>query len=103
MTFPKLPKQLRFLSKLSYGKRIHPARDWFIILIVSFLLVLASVAWNAWLFLNAGNETGAVTPQTQADAGLSTQALANVQAVFQKRATEETFYQTTYHFPDPSL
>jgi len=86
----------------SYGDRIHPARDWYVLLVITVLFLLIGIAANVYLFeeLVNGKNLGAATTVPHQAVGDSVTA---VQTLFQERATEENNYQSTYHFVDPSL
>jgi hypothetical protein len=94
---------LNSLKKLfAYGDRVHPARDWFVLLISAMLLLIASVGWNVYLFNQFQNEKGtADATQAKTSAGVG-DSITQAQAIFQQRATEEQNYQKNYSFVDPS-
>jgi len=96
LTFPKLPKSSHTLR---YGERMDPARDWFILVSGFVLLLLASLAWNAWLFdrVTKGDAIGTATSTPS----LNPAAIDSVTELFQQRATIETEYKNA-HFVDPS-
>ena len=86
----------------AYGERIRPARDWFVLLGISILLLLLGIGWNVFLFNqfeNAPATSNSVVAPAQQNASAS---ITKVQTIFQQRATEETNYQQNYHFVDPS-
>ena len=87
---------------LKYGEGIHPVRDWLYLLTFAFVLLIVGVGWNVWIFVQLENgKTVGPAPAVQVSA--TTTSVANVQQVFQKRATQEAAYQNTLHFSDPSL
>ena len=92
-----------FKKYFVYGARIRPTRDWFVMLLVTLVLLVVSVGWNVFMFtqFENGKSTTQTTPLAQ-EQGVG-DAVAQVQALFQQRATEEGNYQRTYHFVDPSL
>jgi len=97
----KIPPLFSAASKhLRYGSSIRPARDWFVLLAFFALFLLASLAWNLWLFSQVtkgqaiGNATS--TPATQIP-------LDTVKSLFSDRAQERSHYQSDYRFVDPSL
>ena len=100
----KISFKLDSLSKLfTYGDRVHPTRDWLVLLGSAVVLFLLSVVWNVFLFsqIENGKPIGAVpTKPSTPDVGAS---VTDVQQIFQQRATEENHYQSDYHFVDPSL
>ncbi|KND51179.1 MAG: hypothetical protein ABA06_02605 [Parcubacteria bacterium C7867-001] len=100
MTLPFLSKLK--LSSFSYGEYIHPLRDWFVLLIVSAVLLVASVGWNVWLFYRVlnGESLGSATASTTPL--FDTASLSAAQTVFDARAVEEERYKKEYRFIDPS-
>jgi hypothetical protein len=91
-----------FGSVFSYGPKLHPTRDWSFLIIVTALIVTLSIGWNAWLFIEA--ETGKLSASAAALPNHTNAPInvSGVQSVFQKRATEESSYQSAYNFVDPS-
>lgn len=87
----------------SYGKRIHPARDWSVLLLVSILMLVASIGGNLWLFEHvAGGGLLGEIPQG-APPVFSQASLDTISKIFDNRAIEENKYQNgTYRFIDPS-
>ncbi|HEV7121751.1 MAG TPA: hypothetical protein VGN56_02920 [Candidatus Paceibacterota bacterium] len=94
-----LPKFGGSSKSLQYGERLNPARDWAILVSIAALLLLASIAWNIWLFyrVTSGDAIGAATVSPS----LSPASTGSVDALFQKRADTETEYKNA-HFVDPS-
>lgn len=97
-TFTDIKK--RVLSHVAYGEDTRPARDWSILLVLVFSLLVVSALWNAWMYVQV------VRGESVGDAGappsVDTHAIDAVQDVFQKRAIEASQYKTNYHFVDPS-
>lgn len=93
-----------FISKLQGGSHddaVHPARDWFIMLAVVLAVLIASGAWNLWLFyqIMSGKSLGGAVHEETQQAKIQVQ---DVQDVFKNRAAERANYQNTYTFVDPS-
>jgi len=88
------------ISKLSYGDRPKPARDWFVLLSLATALVALSVAWNLWLMRDAerGALIGNEAPSTSFDAA----PIESTRAVFEARKLEEFKFKQQYRFVDPS-
>lgn len=86
---------------VGYGSRLKPQRDWFILLSLFIVLLLASLLWNLWLFskVTNGQAIGAAT-STPAAPSVN---LDTVKNVFETRAAERAGFQGSYHFVDPSL
>ena len=101
-----MKKFFPFLSVLkktfAYGDRLRPTRDWFVLLAAAGVLLLASMAWNVFLFneLQNGKALGTTSAQVSKP---STPSVVHAQDIFKQRASEEGNYQTLYHFVDPSL
>lgn len=96
-----LPKNLTKLALSPRSGKQRPLRDWFVLLLSTAILVLASGAWNAWVFYTAASggtlgEPIALTPAPD------TSSLDAVRALFENRAAEEAKYRTEYRFVDPS-
>jgi hypothetical protein len=92
---------LRSLSRsLSYGTRVRPARDWFVLLSLFTLILVGSVIWNLLQFSRVigGQQIGSSSVATSSPIRLDT-----VQALFTQRTQERAKYQGQYRFVDPSL
>ncbi|KND50131.1 MAG: hypothetical protein AB203_04065 [Parcubacteria bacterium C7867-008] len=98
LTLPKFSKNSAGAFK--YGDRLNPSRDWFILVTIFVVLLLASLAWNVWLFdrVTKGDAIG----NASAPAPLNPASIDSVQALFEARAIKETDYKNT-HFVDPSV
>ncbi len=96
-----LPSFLRKLAPDRGTVEARPARDWFLIVAGAALLLVLSIAWNAFLFirLTHGEALDADTTATEPDSGASVNEIRNV---FEHRGTEETRYRSQYQFVDPS-
>ena len=97
-----LPKQLSGLSHITYGKRVHPSRDWLIVLVVALLLLVASGLWGTILFIR-GAEAEALGESIGNAPSVSGKILEQTSALFEERALEEGRYRNEYRFVDPSL
>ncbi|MEK9184256.1 MAG: hypothetical protein AAB892_00830 [Patescibacteria group bacterium] len=95
-----LPKSLA-LPHFARSSRRRPIRDWFSLLTIAFVILLASVAWNVWTFtrVTSGQLVGGTPIETQAP---DISALEAVQEIFASRAAEEARYRAEYRFVDPS-
>jgi len=101
MNFSKLNLSLSSLPRISYGPRIHPARDWVIVLLVSLVVLAGFVVAGVWLFLQG--DAPDPTKQTAAQsAALSPELLSGTDALFEERAQESVRYQREYQFVDPA-
>ncbi|MEA2701796.1 MAG: hypothetical protein QOE22_505 [Candidatus Parcubacteria bacterium] len=88
------------LKGLHYGTALRPSRDWLVVLTLTFVLMLASVAWNLWTFakVTGGEPIGTEAPQQTA----GTASTDEVVKLFEERAAEEARYRNDYRFVDPS-
>lgn len=86
-------------NPFKYGDRLKPERDWLVLVSISAILLLGSLAWNAWLFLRVTN--GDAIGTATAPQSLNPASIDSVNALFQQRANIETEYKNA-HFVDPS-
>lgn len=90
------------LKRFSYGTRVRPARDWFLVLSAGLVLVVLSVGWNVWLLQSV--EQGVVTGDARTQrTGLDERSIEPVRRVFESRELEQGRYREEYRFVDPSL
>jgi hypothetical protein len=92
-----------FLKRLRYGATIDPVRDWLTVLIFSTIVLTGIIVWNIWAFdtIASGGSIGAPAPKTSPL--FNRASLDAIHAIFEKRAAEETKYQTgIYRYADPS-
>ena len=84
-----------------YGETLHPARDWFVIISISAIILGVSVGWNSVTFLEL---TRTETPLEAVTAiSSSNTAVKDARVLFYSRAAEEEKYKSgTYRFVDPS-
>ncbi|MBY0110940.1 hypothetical protein K2Y00_02985 [Patescibacteria group bacterium] len=94
----KLPFKV---PSLKYGDRIHAVRDWLALLSALLIFLVASVAWNAWFFVNVTDESAFITPGQSAPAPILS-ALPAAREVLENRAGEADRYRIFYQFVDPS-
>lgn len=88
-------------KKLSYGDRIQPQRDWFIVLSLATFLIVLSIGWNLWLLRSV--EQGRTIGNEQVSTAFDAKPIESVRAVFEARRLEELKYRQQYRFVDPSL
>lgn len=87
-------------SKLAYGERLRPTRDWFVILAAVALLLIVSAAYSYFIFSQtkeAGNLEGGEVVQATA-----TTTSSDVTGIFTDRERERDNYLHVYRFVDPS-
>lgn len=90
------------LQKFSYGDRVHPARDWFRLLVVMTLLIAVSIGWNIWL-LRSVEKGGTIGDETVEVESFDAAPIESVRAVFEERRAEQLRYRQEYRFVDPPL
>lgn len=91
----------RALSTFSYGERLHPVRDWLVLLAVAVGLLGASVGANVLIYTSVKNSAVSSMTSTSAPAS-DTSAVTAAEAVFKTRAAEMQNYEKVYQFVDPS-
>lgn len=101
MNIRTLTKRFAFLTRLSYGKQIHPSRDWLILLGVSLAMLIGFALWSTWVFME-GADPSAEQAATSTAPTLSPRLLEDTNALFERRAEEEARYRGEYRFVDPS-
>ncbi len=95
-------KKLMAKVKLPAGLRgMQPARDWFIMLTLAFLLIIGSVVWNVLFFTSALNDEVAAL-ETTTPVSATQSALPALEAAFAERAQTAARYQGA-SFVDPSI
>jgi len=97
-----LPFHIDLSAKHQQDAGPNPSRDWLTLLGIVFVLLLASVGANVYLYHEAltGAPLGGKAPQT---ASLNTDLVTQVESVFAARATEAGKYSSGgYSFIDPS-
>lgn len=79
---------------------MNPARDWLVVLALSLLLIVGSVAWNVSFFVRALNDEAA---SLQAGDTLvpAASVLPALRSTFEARAQEAARYESAV-FVDPS-
>lgn len=95
------PSFLKFKHAIRTGARIHPVRDWFIVLGGAAILLGCSIGWNIWTYLHATALTEGSVP-TATRPVFDTKAVEAVRSAFEARATEAEKYKKEYRFVDPS-
>lgn len=96
--FSTLLKRIKFLN------RLDPARDWIVLLIISILVLVCIVVWNAWAFDMIANGGTIGSSATSTQPVLKSATIGDVHSIFEKRAAEEVNYMSgVYQYADPSL
>lgn len=89
------------LRTFRVSTRLAPARDWHSMMLTTLILLVLSVAWNVWFFMNAVSEKPIASP-TLEDTTPTTDAVDRVHTVFEERERARTLYETDYSFVDPA-
>jgi hypothetical protein len=89
------------LSRFTYGRRLKPYRDWFVLITLFFVCLIGSFVWNLWLFSKVTN--GQAIGNTPPEPPQHAVNLDGVKAMFDARAAERTRYENQYRFVDPSV
>ena len=102
MQFSSLNSLSKLQKRFAYGDKLKPYRDWFLLLGLMLLILVASVGWNIVTFFRAvdGEVIGTTEPPKEI---FDEAAVERVEEAFTARAEEEARYRTTYQFVDPSL
>lgn len=90
-------------KRFSYGDRLKPFRDWFVMLGIASVLVVGSVVWNVVIFFRAVDGEAIGTAEVRQREIFDEEAVGRVESAFTKRAEEEARYRGTYQFVDPSV
>lgn len=91
------------LRRLRPGGLQDPARDWFVLLISSVIVLAGIIVWNVWAFdtVASGGAIGSAEPK--AAPLFSRATLEDIRTIFADRAAEEAKYVTgVYRYADPS-
>ncbi len=83
------------------GSHVHPARDWFILLGTTAVLIGGVAGWNAWVYMETTSKM-VTTNEHATIPNFDTSVVESVQKAFAIRAQEAERYRSTYHFVDPS-
>lgn len=93
----------RVFEKFRYGEQPQPARDWFVLLIFSLLLLAVSASWNAWIFHRVITGGTLSSVSTTTSPVITKASIDAVEKVFADRAAEARRYAAgAYTFTDPS-
>ncbi len=95
---------LAFLSRFfSYGTELRPVRDWYVLLSFIFILLMASVFYNAWSFLEVYRGEVLSFEHKEIKQSFNSKPIETSRLIFEKRAEEERAYRFEHRFIDPSL
>ena len=93
-----------FVKRFRSGMRQDPARDWLMILTLSFIAFVGIVVWNVWAFDTVANGGAIGAVSTTAPPVFDRTVLDTIHTIFEDRAAEEAKYATgVYRYADPSL
>ena len=90
-----------FLARFTYGKRLRPARDWFVLVSLTLLAIAGFAIWSAWVYLEGARASQSNTAPLLVPT-LSPDALEETERMFERRAAERVRYESEYVFVDPS-
>jgi hypothetical protein len=82
----------------------RPSRDWRLLVVATFLLLIAVTSWSLWVFqtIITGGTVG-VTPSSSTKPEQRVNPVETVRSIYGARAVEESNYSTgAYHYTDPS-
>jgi hypothetical protein len=82
----------------------RPSRDWRLLLVATFLLLVAVTGWSLWVFqtIITGGTVG-VTTSLSTKPERRVNPVDTVRSIYSARATEEANYSTgVYRYADPS-
>jgi hypothetical protein len=84
----------------SKDEQIHATRDWFVLVAIAIILVLASTLYNLWLVarITSGQSFG-VSQKATVVPDVSTKS---VDAIFAARGVSQNTYVHSYYIVDPS-
>lgn len=88
------------LRSFSYGPQLRPMRDWFVLLTLAGILLLASVLWNVWYLWQV--EEAAIAELSPAEARFDAAPVESLRTVFEERAAALERYRSGSGFVDPS-
>ena len=99
-----------FKNSSGISKRIRaivhpdPVRDWFVLLVLSLIMLGVIVVWNIWAFDTVANGGVITTSAATTTPAFSQSSIDTIHSIFQARDGEEAKYVSgEYHFTDPSL
>ncbi|HEX5774741.1 MAG TPA: hypothetical protein VFY28_02150 [Candidatus Paceibacterota bacterium] len=96
-----LPASVPSIRVPAIGDRPHPYRDWYALLLIAGIFLLASLAWNVWFFIKiTKGEMIGTNPSSEAKT--PEDLVASARLLFEERAAEEARYRSEYRFIDPS-
>lgn len=93
-------KAQSFVSRLRYGKRLYPVRDWLALLGIGLGLLLVSAGINAWLYYFGEHRSIPATIPASTEQP-SPKLFADTDALLDARVEEEARYRSEYQFVDP--
>lgn len=95
-----------FLKRLrSTHNGPRPSRDWHLLLVATFLLLVAVTGWSLWVFqtIVTGGTVG-VTTSLSTKPEQRVNPVDTVRSIYNARAAEEANYSAgAYRYTDPSL
>lgn len=89
-------------SHFSYGKRVMPVRDWFVLIGLACVLLVVSALWNGFIFYKTAQGeplTLSATPVEKVDM----HETAPVTSIIEKREQKRRAYEAGPLFVDPGI
>lgn len=84
-----------------YGERLAAVRDWHLLLLVGFVLLMASVGWNAWYFLHLSTTEINPVSVSSNETATSTDPVGEARSLRATIEAEGLRYENEYRFTDP--
>jgi cytoskeletal protein RodZ len=92
----------RIQSRFSYGKRVMPVRDWFVLIALMSVLLLGSALWNAVIFYKTAHGEPLTLSTTHVEK-VTVDETAPVTSIIEKREEKRRTYEAGPLFVDPGI
>jgi hypothetical protein len=96
-----LSRITRSLEAVKYGDQVRPLRDWFIVLSIAAILLVASAVWSYGVYYTFTTEKDAAKGPDLRQALPA--SVGTIRGIFERRAVERAHYLNDYRFVDPSV
>ncbi|MBP7741721.1 MAG: hypothetical protein KA104_03485 [Candidatus Pacebacteria bacterium] len=83
------------------GTHTFPARDWYILVGITMVLIGISGVYQAWTYYHTTAPTQSENARVEKPV-FDADSIRAVEITFEKRKEEAERYRSTYHFVDPS-
>lgn len=103
MKLSTFSESIQNLQKVHYGDQLRPVRDWFVLIVVTLVVLGSGAILNVLEFKNIiSNKITTPSPVSHSSA-LNGAAMQKVQDIFTARANRQAKYESgDYSFTDPS-